>query len=127
MTKVPRHIFDTVFVHPKPKALDVLPIIVFACADSLKGVCSVGAGNSILLIPRVCDLQVQISIYLSAGEREKMWRHSLPDKKVFAANLELIMLALELQERSVSLPVRLSASVFPVVDPGDTVCLPVSA
>ena len=84
------------------------------------------AGYSIFLVPRVCDLQVQISIYLSAGEREKMLRHSLTYEKVFAADLEYILLAFERQERSVSLLVRLFASVFPVVDPVDTVCLPVS-
>lgn len=126
MTKVPRHVFDGVFVHPKPKALDVLPIIVFACANSLKSVRSVRAGYSIFLVPRVCDLQVQVSIYLSAGEREKMLRHSLTYKKVFAADLEYISLAIERRERSVSLPGRLFASVFPVVDPVNTVCLPVS-
>lgn len=89
VTKIPWHVFDGVFEHPKPETLDVLPIIVFACANSLKSVRSVRAGYSIFLIPRVCDIQVQVSIYLSAGEREKMWRHSLTYKKVFAADLDI--------------------------------------
>lgn len=88
MTKVPGHEFEAVFVHPESKALDMLPIIVFACANCLKSVRSVRVGYSVLLVHSVCDLQVQVSIYLSAGEREKMWRHSLPYKKVFAADLE---------------------------------------
>ena len=50
------------------------------------------AGSSIFLIPRICDLQVQVSIYLSTGEREEVWRHSLKGEKVFAGNLEFILL-----------------------------------
>ena len=88
MTKVSGHVFNAIFVHPKPKALNMLPIIMFTCANCLKSVRSVRAGDSIFVVPRVCDFQVQVSIYLSAGEREKMWRHSLPYKKVFAADLE---------------------------------------
>ena len=54
-----------------------------------------------------------------------MRRHSLKGKEVFAGDLERILSALEDQIRPESLPVRLSASVFPEVDPGDTICPPV--
>lgn len=88
MTKATRGVFDIVFVHPKPEALDVLPIVVFACTNSLKSLRSVRAGSSILLIARICDLQVQVSIYLSAGEGEEMWGYPLKEEQVFAADLD---------------------------------------
>ena len=122
----PREVFNIVFIHPKPKALDVLPIIVLTCANGLKSIRSVRAGNSIFVIPSVCDLQVQFSIYLSAGEGKEVGRYSLKGEKVFAADLEGILSALERQEGQERLPVRLSASVFLEVDPGDTICPPVS-
>ena len=101
-----RCVFDTVFVHPKPKALDVLPIIVFARANSLESIRSVRAGSSILVIRRVCDLQVQVSIYLSTSEGEEVQRHSLKGEKVFAADLGQTLLALGRQEGPQSLPVQ---------------------
>ena len=94
MTKAPLREFEIVLVYPKSEALDMLPIVMFTRAYSLKSVRSVRAGSSIFLIPRVCDLQVQVSVDLGAGEREEVRRHSLKGKKVFAANLECILLAL---------------------------------
>ena len=65
----------------------MLPIVEFACANGLKGNRSMRAGSSILLIPGVCDLQVQVSIYLSTGEGEEVWGHPLKGEKVFAVDL----------------------------------------
>ena len=126
VTNAPRHEINSVFIHSKPKALDVLPIIVLTCANGLKSIRSVGTGNSIFVVPRVCDLQVQLSIYLSAGEGKEVRRYSLKGEKVFAADLEGISSALEREKGEESLPVSLSASVFLEVDPGDTTCPPVS-
>lgn len=100
----------------------MLPIIVLACTNSLKSLRRVRAGSSILLIPRVCDLQVQVSIYLSAGEGEEVWRHPLKEEKVFAADLDKSCYYFERQEGPEGLPVRLSASVFLEADRGDTIC-----
>ena len=91
MTKATGGEFNIVFVHPKPEALDMLPIIVFACTNSLKGLRSVRARSSILLIARICNLQVQMSIYLSAGEEEEVWGYPLEEEKVFAADLDKII------------------------------------
>ena len=109
VTNAPRHVFNSVFIHPKPEALDVLPIIVLTCANGLKSIRSMRAGNSIFVVPRICDLQVQLK-----GE------------KVFAANLEGILSALKCEEGRERLPVSLSASVFLEVDPEDTICPSVS-
>ena len=87
MTKTPRREIQKFFVHPKSKALDVLPIVEFACANGLKSIRSMRAGSSTLLIPGACDLQVQVSIYLSTGEGEEVWGHPLKGEKVFAADL----------------------------------------
>ena len=127
MTKTPRHKIDRVFIHPEAKALDVLAIIVFACAYCLKRVGSMRARGSILIIPRVCYLQIQVPIYFSVGKGEEVRRHSLKRKKVFAADLESILLAPGLHECRESLPVRLSAFVFPEAGPVDTICPPVSS
>lgn len=91
VAKAPGRVFDSVFVHPKPEALDVLPIIMFACANSLKSIRSVRARNSTLVIPRIGNLQVQVSIYLGAGKGKEMRRHSLEWKQVFATDLEMNM------------------------------------
>ena len=127
MTKAPGHVIDMVFVHPEAKALDMLPIIVLACANGLQSIRGVRVGDSILLIAGVCDLEVQVSIYLGACEREEVRRHSLKGEEVFAANLEHVLLALGGQEDRESLHAQLSASVFPKVDPGDTICPLVSS
>ncbi len=126
VTNAPRHVFNSVFIHPKPEALDVLPIIVLTCANGLKSIRSMRAGNSIFVVPRICDLQVQFSIYLSAGEGKEVGRYSLKGEKVFAANLEGILSALKCEEGRERLPVSLSASVFLEVDPEDTICPSVS-
>lgn len=80
VTKAPGRVFDSVFVHPKPEALDMLPVIMFTRANRLKSIRSVRARNSALVIPRICNLQVQVSIYFSASEGKEMRRHSLKGK-----------------------------------------------
>ena len=90
MTKAPRHVLDTVFIYPNAKALNMLPIIMFTCAYGLKSVCRVRARDSALVVRRVRDLQVQVAIYLSTGERKKVRRHSLKGEKVFTADLGII-------------------------------------
>lgn len=86
--KAPWRDFETVLVDTKPEALDIPPIIMFTRAYSLKSIRSVRAGSSILLVPRVCDLQVQVSVELGAGEGVEVRRHSLKEEKILAADLE---------------------------------------
>lgn len=86
--KAPWGVFEIVLVYTKPEALDMPPIIMFTRAYRLKSIRSVRAGSSILLVPRVCDLKVQVTVKLGAGEREEMRRHSLKGEEILTANLE---------------------------------------
>lgn len=107
MMKAPWGGFEIVLIYTKPEALDMSPIIMFTRAYSLKSIRSVRAGSSVLLVPRVCDLQVQVTVELGAGEREEVRRHSLKGEKILAANLDCTVSAWALR-----MPRRLTCAII---------------